>query len=187
MDTNRLAQAVEFAAIAHDGVYRKGTHIPYIAHCIEAAAIASTMTDQENTIIAAVLHDVVEDTSYTLEDIKERFGSAVSDLVADETEDKMRSILASESWRIRKETFLANLEHAPLQAKIISLSDKLSNMRMCLRTYEEKGDAMWLVFHQKDKREHEWYYRSIYEKIPELKDTDAYKEYVSLCDQVFTK
>jgi myo-inositol-1(or 4)-monophosphatase len=185
MDMKRYAEAIEFAAIAHDGAYRKGTKIPYITHVVEAGLIAMTMTDDDNTIIAAILHDVVEDTSYELADIESRFGSEVAELVSYESEDKMRDIPAADSWKMRKEAFLAHLESVPLKAKIICLSDKLSNMRRSAITYLEKGDDMWLDFNQKDKNEQEWYYRSICEKIPELADTDAYKEYVKCCDEVF--
>ncbi len=187
MDMKKYAEAIEFAAIAHDGVYRKGTKIPYITHVVEAGMIAMTMTQDDNTIIAAILHDIVEDTDYELNDIQSRFGPRVAELVSYESEDKMKEIPANESWKIRKEAFLKHLESAPLEAKIVCLADKLSNMRMSVKTFAEKGDAMWLAFNQKDKKEQEWYYRSIYQKCPELEDTDAYREYVQCCDKVFSK
>jgi myo-inositol-1(or 4)-monophosphatase len=68
---------------------------------------------------------------------------------------------------------------------MICLADKLSNMRMSANMHRVKGDEMWQIFNQKDKREQEWYYRSIYENLLELADTAAYKEYVELCNQVF--
>ncbi len=185
MDMKKYAEAIEFAAIAHDGAYRKGTRIPYITHVVEAGLIAMTMTQDDNTIIAAILHDIVEDTSYKLNDIQSLFGTEVADLVSYESEDKMKEIPAKESWKIRKEAFLKHLEDAPLEAKIVCLADKLSNMRMSVKTFAEKGDDMWLAFNQKDKKEQEWYYRSIYQKCTELEDTDAYKEYVQCCDKVF--
>ena len=98
----------------------------------------------------------------------------------------MHDIPAENSWKLRKETFLKHLENAPLEAKIICLADKVSNMRLSAKTFKSKGDAMWQAFNQKDKSEQEWYYRSIYERIPELENTDAYKEYVKLCDMVFS-
>ncbi len=187
MNMKRFAEAIEFAAIAHDGAYRKGTTIPSIAHVVEAGLIAMTMTQDENTIIAAILHDIVEDTAYELNNILYRFGSRVAELVSYESEDKMKEITANESWNTRKEKSLKQLENAPLAAKIICLADKLSNMRLLVKIFAEKGDAMWFAFNQKDKKEQEWYYRSIYKKCSELKDTDAYKEYIQCCDNVFGK
>lgn len=187
MDSKRLSEAIQFAAIAHDGAYRKGTQTPYITHVLEAGLIAMTLTQDEDVIIAAILHDVVEDTSYELADIEKQFGSKVAELVAFESEDKMVGIPKTDTWKIRKEMALHKLKEEPLEAKIICLSDKLSNIRASAKTYAEKGDAMWLVFNQKDKKEQEWYYRSIYENLRELSDTQAYKEYVALCDVVFGK
>jgi myo-inositol-1(or 4)-monophosphatase len=188
MNTERIAQATEFAASAHDGSYRKGTQnpqIPYISHAIEAGIIAQSLTDDEDVIIAAILHDVVEDTNYELSDIEERFGSRVANFVSYESEEKMKDKPAKDTWKQRKEEFLEQLKTAPIEAKMICLSDKVSNMRLSSKTYQQKGDEMWLVFNQTDKKEQEWYYRSIAKELTELKDTKAYEEYIRLCNEVF--
>lgn len=187
MNSKKYSEAIQFAAIAHDGTYRKGSKIPYITHVIEAGLIAMTLTDDEETVVAAILHDIAEDTLYELRDIEKEFGPRVAELVSYESEDKMHGIPAADSWKIRKEAFLYHLQDAPVEAKIICLADKLSNIRMSVKTHAEKGDDMWLAFNQKDKKEQEWYYRSIYEKMPELKDTEAYREYVECVDEVFGK
>ena len=185
MNSKKYSEAIQFAAVAHEGAYRKGTKIPYITHVVEAGLIAMALTEDEDTIVAAILHDIVEDTTYELTDIEKQFGSRVAKLVSYESEDKMKDIPAEDSWKIRKEAFLNHLSDAQLEAKIICLADKLSNIRMSVKTHAELGDDMWLVFNQKDKKMQEWYYRSIYEKLPELSDTEAYKEYVTCCDEVF--
>jgi myo-inositol-1(or 4)-monophosphatase len=180
-----LCKAVKFASRAHEGATRKGTDIPYIMHPIEAGLIVMTLSEDPDVAVAAILHDVVEDTDYSAADIAGKFGDRVADLVAHESEDKMRHMSPEDSWKLRKEAFIENLKEAPPEAKIICLADKLSNMRLSAKVHKKKGDAMWLDFNQKDKREQEWYYRSIYENIPELAGTEAYKEYVKLCDKVF--
>ncbi len=185
MDTYRLARAVSFATVAHDGAYRKGTDIPYIAHPIETALIVMTMTDDEDLIIAAILHDVVEDTEYTLEDIEKEFGKRIAELVKMESENKMPDIPKEKSWKRRKTAALKVLENLPKEAKLICLADKLSNMRLSAQKYETQGDDMWLVFNQKDKKEQEWYYRGVAQRLKEYEDTDAYKEYLRLCNIVF--
>lgn len=83
-------KAVVFAAIAHQGARRKGSRIPYLSHPIEAAAIVSELTDDEELIAAAVLHDVVEDTPVTLEEVEQYFGERIAAYVGYETEDKRR-------------------------------------------------------------------------------------------------
>ena len=178
-------KAVEFARVAHQGAKRKGTDNPYINHPIETSLIVYDMTDDVEVVAAAVLHDVIEDTSYTREDIENTFGNRVAMLVADESEDKMRHMSASDSWTLRKEATIAHLKNASAEVKIIALADKLSNMRDTMRDYAVKGDDIWQKFNQKDKSKHEWYQRSILKNTEELNYTDAWKEYKELCDKVF--
>ena len=68
-----VADAVAFAAKAHRGQVRKGTSTPYIVHPMEAAAIVATITNDPAVIAAAVLHDVIEDTDYTADDVRRLF------------------------------------------------------------------------------------------------------------------
>lgn len=83
-----LDHAIAFATKAHEGQFRKGTQIPYILHPMEAAAIVGTMTTDDEIIAGAALHDVVEDTDTTLEDVVRLFGERVGSLVASESENK---------------------------------------------------------------------------------------------------
>ena len=89
-----LDDAINFATKAHAGVCRKGKTRPYILHPLEAMNIASTLTEDEEVLAAAVLHDTVEDTDVTKADIRAAFGSRVADLVAAESEDKREDLPA---------------------------------------------------------------------------------------------
>ena len=77
--------------------------------------------------------------------------------------------------------------HAPHDAKIVALGDKLSNMRAIARDYAEQGNALWNLFHAKDPKDHEWHYRCLADSLSELRDTFAYKEFQQLINQVFGK
>ena len=78
------------------------------------------------------------------------------------------------------------LEHTKdISVKMMWLGDKLSNMRSFYREYLKKGDSLWQQFNQKDPAEQAWYYRRIIKAIPELKDTDAYREFVQLTEEIF--
>lgn len=179
-------RALCFAIEKHSGQTRKVQNSPYILHPIEVAAIVGTMTSDEATLCAAVLHDTVEDTDTTLEEIRENFGRRVSLLVMTETENKRAERPAAETWHLRKEETLIMLEHTKdISVKMMWLGDKLSNMRSFYREYLKKGDALWQQFNQKDPAEQAWYYRTIIKAIPELKDTDAYREFVQLTNEVF--
>lgn len=137
-------------------------------------------------LAAAVLHDTVEDTPTTIEDIRSRFGERVASLVASETEDKRADMPPWESWLIRKTESLAVLRDAEdVGTKIMWLSDKISNMRSFLRLQREEGDALWRRFNQKDPVQQAWYYRAVAEKTKELSETEAWQEYAKLTEEVF--
>ena len=181
-----LDRAIAYATNAHAGQFRKSTEIPYILHPLEAAAIVGTMTTDDEVIAGAVLHDVVEDTASTVEEVKKLFGDRVAMLVASESEDKRENLAAESTWKIRKQETLYHLKNAALDVKMITLGDKLSNIRAINRNYNAIGDELWQRFNQKDKNEHYWYYQSIADCLVELKDYPVYQEYCELVRKTFT-
>lgn len=183
-----VSRAAVFAVQAHDGMRRKKSDIPYILHPMETAAIVGSLTTDQETIAAAVLHDVVEDTSVTIEEVAAQFGVRVAELVAAETEDKRKQMPPEQSWRLRKEEAIALLRRTTdLHVKMIFLGDKLANMRAIYQQWVYEGDAMWQGFHQTDPAQHGWYYRTIAENVREFEDSLAWKEYDGLIRIVFEK
>ena len=183
-----VSQAIVFATKAHDGMKRKKSENPYILHPLEAAVIVSTMTDDQNLIAAAVLHDVVEDTDISIEEIEKHFGKRVRELVSSETEDKRADLPPSETWRIRKEETLAVLEKSEnTDILIVWLGDKLANMRSIYREWKKEGNAIWQHFNQKNVEEQAWYYKSILKFTERLSHTMAWVEYKTLTELVFNK
>ena len=184
---NRLfEQAIAFSVNAHRGMTRKDGVTPYILHPLEVAVIAGTITADPEVLAAAVLHDTVEDTDTTMEELKEKFGGRVADLVASETEEKYRSRPAAETWRQRKQESLVKLSDADDPGvHILWLGDKLSNMRSFYRDYGTKGNRLWERFNQKDPVEQAWYYRTIELLLEPLRDTAAWQEYHRLVQTVF--
>ena len=178
-------KAVDFAMAAHRGQKRKDGSA-YILHPFEVATIVGTITNDEEVLAAAVLHDTVEDTDATLSEIMELFGPRVAELVAGETEDKRPYMLPEASWRIRKEESLEALEKSDdIAEKILWLGDKLSNIRSLHRAWRRYGDTIWENFNQKDPAEHAWYYHTILDLLSDLDDQDAYIEYARLVKEVF--
>ena len=181
-----LNRAIVFAVEKHAGAVRKGTVIPYIVHPLEALAIASSMTDRQEVLAAAVLHDVVEDAGVSRSELVDRFGERVAELVMAESEDKREDEDKSASWRTRKEETIAHLRKiSNIDVKVIALSDKLSNMRSIYRDYSTIGEDFWNRFNQKDKSQHGWYYSEMADVLSELSDTFAWKEYSQLVGIVF--
>lgn len=184
----KTTKAVKFAAKAHDGMYRKRDKVPYILHPMEAAAVTGTITNDEDVIAAALLHDVVEDAGITLEEIREQFGERVALLVASETEDKREELPSEETWDIRKQESLKVLRDAEDEGvAILWLGDKLANIRSFYRHWRIDGDRIWQDFNQKDARKQAWYYRSIASYTSQLKDTAAWQEYNELVNIIFGK
>lgn len=177
--------AVIFARLAHKGVVRKGTTVPYVLHPVEASLIVLSMTSDLDCAIAAVLHDIVEDTAFSADDVKLLFGERIAKLVCAESEDKREDKPAEETWLERKKEALARLKGEERDAKLVCLGDKLSNMRMSVKTYREKGEAMWESFNQKDASLQAWYYYTIADALSELKAEACWQEYVRACDFVF--
>ena len=183
-----VSEAIAFAVKAHDGMRRKKSDAPYILHPMEAAVIVGTMTDDQNLIAAAALHDVVEDANITMGEIEERFGERVRELVESETEDKRADLPPADTWRIRKEESLEMLKNTDdIGVLMVWLGDKLANMRAIYRDFKVEGNAMWQRFNQKDVSEQAWYYRSIVTLTKELSNTSAWIEYKTLTELVFGK
>ena len=185
LDTELLDRAIVFAVKAHAGTERRGKGFPYIVHPMEAVEIVATITPDQELLAAAALHDVVEDTDFTADDIRREFGDRIANLVVAESDVFVEGVSEEDSWHARKQAAIDRLAKAPHDAKIVAMGDKLSNMRAIARDYAVKEDALWQIFHAKDPKDHEWHYRGLAASLSELKDTFAYKEFVSLIDQVF--
>ena len=183
-----ISEAIAFAVKAHDGMRRKKSEAPYILHPMEAAVIVGTMSDDQNLIAAAALHDVVEDAGIGMQELEERFGKRVRELVESETEDKRADLPPSDTWRMRKEESLAVLKSTDdMGVLMVWLGDKLANMRSIYRDFKVEGNVMWQRFNQKDVNAQAWYYGSIVKLTERLSDTVAWQEYKTLTELVFGK
>ena len=185
MDSELLDRAIVFAVNAHHNTERRGKGFPYIVHPMEAMEIVATITPDQELLAAAALHDTIEDTDVTVEQIREAFGERVANLVHTESDQQIEGVSEEDSWHDRKQAAINRLAAASHDAKIVAMGDKLSNMRAIWRDYQQKGDALWNIFHVKDKASHEWHYRGLAASLSELSDTFAYKEFVRLIDEVF--
>ena len=176
-----INKAIAFAVKAHEGQPRKGTEIPYIFHPLEVGMIVSRITDDEEVIAAAVLHDTVEDCdAVTLDDIRREFGDRVARIVGLESEDK------DKSWEERKAATVRSLKKEPMrEAKIVALGDKLSNIRCFYADYIKLGDELWQRFNMKDKRMQVRYYHGLCEALSDLSDLEEYQEFRRMVEMVF--
>ncbi len=180
----RLDDAIHFATECHAGQTRKGTNIPYVLHPLEVLQILYSMRADTELLIAGVLHDTVEDTDTTLEEIRERFGNDVADLVASNSEDK------SKTWEERKQHTIDTLSSAPHRVKQLILADKLANLRSIAYDFRNLGDKLWERFNAPAKKQ-AWYYGGIDDALSTLQHhkgcADLYWEFNTLYKDVFVK
>lgn len=158
---------------------RKGGKMPYIYHPLEVALLVSRMTKDEEVIAAGYLHDVLEDTAVTEEELEQAFGRRVLELVKAETEDK------SLTWEERKAHTIRHLEEAPYEVKLLTLADKLSNIRATAQDYLFMGDELWNRFNEKRRESHKWYAKGILDGLQDLEQYPEYQEYKELYQFVF--
>ncbi len=151
---NNIEEAIEIAAQAHDGQFRKGTQTPYITHPYAVGLILRDAGCSEAVVIAGILHDTVEDTDLTLDCIRKSFGSPIADIVDGCSENK------SLRWRERKTERIEALKTASHEVCLVTCADKLHNLRTVISEYDEIGDIVWERFHGGVEAQ-SWYYQSI--------------------------
>lgn len=175
-------QAKLFAEKAHQGQKRKNSNTPYITHPIRVADRLKKAGCCEALICAGYLHDVVEDTPITIEDIKDQFGAQVAALVAAHTEDKTKS------WQERKQHTIATIKYAEKEVKYLIVADKLDNLLGLEKDLQNQGEEVWQHFNAGPDKQ-KWYYESIAEYmcigLDEKDIPDYFKEYEKAVQRVF--
>jgi len=154
-----IFDAIEFAARAHSGHFRKGSRVPYLIHPLEVAKVLIRCQCEVQVVTAGILHDTVEDTQVSLEMIRESFGSAVAELVDQVSEPDKRA-----PWRVRKTHTIEHIATAAVGALFIICADKLHNIRSIREDLEHYGPRVWSRFH-KPKKDQQWYYRAVVEAL----------------------
>ena len=143
-----LDKALHFAARAHATQVRKGSDIPYVTHPVAVAWLLNNAGESEEVVIAALLHDTVEDTATTIQDVEEHFGRDVATLVAAVTERKTDSTGQERSWLERKKEQLAHLADTT-DDRIVALkaADATHNIWSMVQDHEILGSVVWERFH----------------------------------------
>lgn len=179
---NLLEKARKFSIEAHKGQVRKNeVEKPMIIHPIDVANILEEYNFDENVIAAGYLHDVVEDTKYTINDIENEFGKDIASLVMGDTEpDK------SLSWEERKAHTIENTKNLDIRHKAIVCADKISNLEDLRCFFERNGEYNFNAF-KRGFNEQKWYYTSIYESLilNEDKNNPMFVRLKELIDYVF--
>lgn len=184
LDTSFVDKAIIYATNCHKNVSRKEKNIPYIIHPLEVMAIAANLTDDKEILAAAVLHDVIEDTDATYEDLERDFSKRVADIVYSESYDSIPNH-KNLSWIDKRQIAINNLKVASIDVKIVALSDKLSNIRQINRDFKNLGDTFWNRFHNNDPLVHKWRYYELIKCFSGLEDTLEFIEFKQLVEDTF--
>ncbi|MFT9598123.1 HD domain-containing protein [Mesobacillus sp.] len=154
-----IDKALQIASMAHEGQYRKNTKIPYIAHPVAVGMILQKAGYSEEMVAAGILHDTVEDTDITMEDIEREFGIEVVRIVEGCSEpDK------SLSWEERKEHTIEFLKTASEEIRVVACADKLHNVRSIRQDVVQLGEVVWSRFNR-GRDQQEWYYSHVLKSL----------------------
>lgn len=171
-----VSRAIVFAAQHHQHQLRKGTRIPYMSHLMNVCKTLAELDCRDEYLAAGLLHDVVEDTPVTIEEVEAEFGEEVALLVRGATElEKLekRSIEKESSWEERKKHTIHFLEHEATEAQLtVSAADKLDNLRAIYLDKKRIGKQIWERFNA-SKKQQDWYFGEIARIVRERGKSNA--------------
>ncbi|GLI37756.1 HD domain-containing protein [Geobacter hydrogenophilus] len=173
--------AARVAEDLHHGQLRKGTDIPYIMHPFGAAALLLREECTPDMVVAGLLHDTIEDTDYTIEELAKDFGPNVAAIVEGCSEP-----FKDRPWRERKEHTISYLSAAPRQIRFVSCADKLHNITAISRDYEMLGDGLWRRF-KAGREDQSWYYWGLVESFRHelFVKTRLFRDFECMVNKVF--
>lgn len=161
-----LDYAIYFATKAHNGQKRKSDKdVDMIFHPFTVGMMLQRSGASEEAVIAGILHDVVEDTRYTINDIKEEFGDDIAKVVLEVSEKKELP------WDERKQEAIDRIKIASIDGKLVECADKISNLETMYNLYVEQGDDIWKSF-KRPKEKQKWYYTEMYKAVIENTNED---------------
>jgi len=182
MEKDKIEYAIYFATKAHKGQKRKIEDIDMIFHPFTVGMLLQRNGCEEEVVAAGILHDVVEDTSYTFEDIEEELGEKVKSFVYDASEpDK------SLSWEERKKHTIEHIKGAPLGSKLIVACDKINNLEDLYESIQKYGEEKSYSALNRGKDLQKWYYCTLYESCinGEDKNHPIFKRYKNILNKLF--
>lgn len=161
--SDRLMRGIAIASRAHDGHYRKGSGVPYISHPMSVMLIAASVTNDEDVLLAALFHDILEDVpeNYSRAEMEDEFGPRVVEIVEGVTKDS-----SLPSWQDRADAYLEQLSRGSEESLIVAAADKFHNLSQTLEDLDRDGHALWQRFRSTPSQQL-WWYTSVRNVIAE--------------------
>lgn len=179
---NIKEKAKQFAIAAHNGQRRKNEpEKPMIIHPISVGMLLEEFGYDDEIVAAGYLHDIVEDTKYTIEDVEREFGLRIANLVRGASEpDK------SLSWEERKQHTIEEIKKLALENKVVVCADKINNLEDLMIKFQKTGERDFSLFKRGEKAQ-EWYYTEVYNSLVanENEDLPIFKRLKDVLDIIF--
>lgn len=181
--TPKIQKAIIKSALLYAKQKRKGSDIPYIIHPYSVAFILSNYTNNEDIIIAGLLHDILEDVEgYTAEDMKRDFGEKITKIVKEVSEEKEPNSKENKksTWKKRKEGYLKNIRNGSTESMMVCAADKIHNLSSIIKDYKDQGNRLWKVFNSTPK-EALWFYNEVLNILKEKLDNEIVEKLEEVC------
>lgn len=179
MHLNLLERATCMAVAGHATQKRKGEDLAYITHPIRVALMLAQHGFSEEVIAAALVHDILEDTPITEQELRQELGDAVGDIVTAVTNDD------SLSWKDKKRAYVESVRAASVEAKAVALVDKIHNAESLIGRHAQLGSALWADFNA-SKEDKLWFEEEMLTMLQETWKHPLVDEYALLVEQMRT-
>lgn len=178
--TPLIFKGIERAAVLHRTQKRKGVDTPFVVHPFAVGFLLSSYTDEEDTVVAGFLHDVLEDVEgYSYDMMCKEFSQNIADIVQGVTHS------TEDNWQVRTQAYLTQLEAGRQESVMVSCADKIHNILSSLEGVERDGDKFWDLF-SAEKEEYLWFYKEVL-RIAEARLTNPLVGELASVIQMFEK
>lgn len=174
-----LEKAFRMALEGHASQKRKGEETPYITHPVGVALILARYGFEEEVIAAGLAHDLVEDTTYTEEDLREELGDTVTDIVMSVTNS------ATLPWKDKKKAYIESVKEGSVGAKAVSVADKVHNAESLIARYRDMGTRLWSDFNA-SREDKLWFEEAMLSMLKETWSHPLVDEYEVLVTEMRT-
>ena len=158
LTTQKEKDALVFARQKHKGQISINGTTPYINHCIEVARLINKCGYSENAVIAGLVHDTINKSDTTLEEIENVFGEGISNIV----EPLVESSDPTLTWQQKKLQHILNITNASEEVVIVSVADNLQSASEIFQIWTRIGDSAFLTLNT-NKENYKWFFRSLSE------------------------
>lgn len=173
---NLIEKATRIAVVAHQNQTRKGDGLPYIIHPFMVAMKLIRYGFSEETVAAALVHDVLEDTDFPEKELKKQLGDKVLEIVKTVTNDDTLV------WEEKKKKYIETVKNGSIEAKVVATADKIHNLESLLTAYEEQGPTIWQKFNQ-GKEQKVWFEKEMLKMLKKTWQHPLIDEYKALLEK----